>query len=282
LFCFELLTNFSEILLGRNILNWHPIHPSHAIERTRISVQFVHSLPQKTVQKLSDTFEADKANFGFGLKTEIEAITFAPVTPMPMQTNSRGWQYMVETQPGIVLESLILMPDSLIYENSEYVGWEGFWDRASQLLLPLVSQISSVVDLRLFALEYFDRFIFNGNPINASPVELINEEIAATLSQSARDGEALWHIHRGWFDSTDGIRVLINQNIDAVDGNNASGEKIRSLSVYTKVERRNENEIVVPDFINDEMIKLHAISKALFKKALGGKAQKLLGLNDAS
>ena len=267
-------------------VSWHPIHPKHAIERTRIVVQFKDKLPQKTIQKLGEAFEGLRQDFGFGPRVEVQTHTLLVgpdgPTPQMLSQQARGWQFVREAAPGAVLEALVLDPEGLVYENVEYVRWADFWSRASAMLLPLVAGIADVSDLRLFSLEYFDRFVFAGSPAEAAPTTLIRNKLIETLPASARSGEELWHLHRGWYETFGGIRVLINQNIDANDGQNPKGEQARAVGVYTKVERRNRNEIVDAGQLSNDIVKMHEISKSIFASAIIDEVHQRIGLHDGA
>lgn len=266
-------------------VSWQPIHPNHAIERTRIVVQFKDKLPQRTIQKLGEAFEIRRGNFGFGPRVEVQTHTLvvAPDGPQPqMQAQqTRGWQFMREAAPGAILEALVLDPEGLVYENVEYVRWADFWQRASDMLLPLIGSVADVAELRLFSLEYFDRFVFLGVPKSAAPAPLIRDTLIDTLSDAAQSGEELWHLHRGWYETVDGIRVLINQNIDANDGQNPKGEPKRAVGVYTKVERRNREEVVDSNLFSEDLVKMHTISKTVFASAITEDMHKRIGLHDS-
>ena len=265
-------------------VSWHPIHPNHAIERTRVVVQFKDKLPQRTIQKLGEAFETKRGSFGFGPRVEVQTHTLlvAPDGPAPqmLTQQARGWQFVREAAPGAVLEALVLDPEGLVYENVEYVRWADFWLRASEMLLPLIGSVSDVTELRLFSLEYFDRFVFSGALNSAAPTALIRDALIATLSDAAQNGEELWHLHRGWYETVDGIRVLINQNIDANDGQNPKGEPTRAVGVYTKVERRNREEVVDSTLLSEDLVKMHTISKTVFASAITVEMHKRIGLHD--
>ena len=267
-------------------MNWRPQHPNHAIERTRIAIQFKDNLPQKTIKSLGEGFNSTRADFSFGPRIEVQTHTLSIQTDKPSAASvvqqDRGWQFVREAAPGVIVEAVVLDHEGLVYENVEYVRWTDFWGRAEQILRPLVEGASAVTDLRLFAIEYFDRFIYRGPLEDASPDELINEVLTATLTNSARGGRELWHIHRGWYETYEGTRVLINQNLDANENKLPSGELARTVGVYTKVERRNKNEIVDAAEIWHEMVKMHVISKEVFMSAISQMAQGLVGIENDS
>ncbi len=264
-------------------MSWQPIHPNHAIERTRIAVQFKDSLPLRTVLTVGDAFEKVRSDFGFGARVEVQThslvVDLGAQAPQPVAQQSRGWQFRREAAPGAIVEALVFTPEGVVYENVEYVRWADFWDRASRLLLPLVTMSAEVTDLRLFSLEYFDRFIFAGSPSLASPNALISESLVSNLPDAPRSGSELWHIHRGWFETLDGVRILVNQNLDANDHPQADGEARRTVGIYTKVERRNINEVVDAGLIAEDMNKMHAISKVIVARTLTPEIRARIGLH---
>jgi uncharacterized protein (TIGR04255 family) len=264
-------------------VNWQPIHPNHAIERTRIAVQFKDALPLRTVLGVGEVFEKTRSDFGFGPRVEVQAhsivVDLAGQGQQPVAQQSRGWQFRREAAPGAIVEALIFTPEGVVYENVEYVRWAEFWDRASRLILPLVQISAEVTDLRLFSLEYFDRFVFSGAPSMASPSSLISEGMAANLPGTPRSGAELWHLHRGWFETLNGIRVLVNQNIDANDVHNPDGEIKRSVGIYTKIERRNTSEVVDASSISSDLNKMHEISKMVVASVLMPEIRTRIGLH---
>jgi uncharacterized protein (TIGR04255 family) len=267
-------------------VSWRPIHPNHAIERTRIVVQFTDELPRKTIQKLGEAFDAQRAQFGFGPRSEIKSLSFSlnvdePSMPVAMpDLQPSGWQYNREVGKGAIAEAVTLKPEGLVYENTDYVRWAGFWERSSGIIQPLVSEAASITDFKLFALEYFDRFVFVGSPRQADPSLLVSDRLVNTLPNSARDGGEPWHIHRGWFETIDGIRVLINQNLDAQDGFVGKGKPSRSVGIYTKVERRDQSDTVDANQFKEDMKRMHDISKMVFSDAISDEAHEMIGLGN--
>lgn len=264
-------------------MSWQPIHPNHAIERTRIAVQFRDALPLRTVLGVGEGFEKTRTDFGFGPRVEVQShsivVDLAGQGQQPVAQQSRGWQFRREAAPGAIVEALVFTPEGIVYENVEYVRWAEFWDRASRLLLPLVQMSAEVTDLRSFSLEYFDRFVFSGEPTAASPALLIPDGMASDLPDMPRSGAELWHLHRGWFETLHGIRVLVNQNIDANDVHGPDGNIRRSVGIYTKIERRNANEIVDACSVADDLNRMHVISKTVVANVLRPEIQARIGLD---
>lgn len=235
------------------------------------------------VLSVGEGFEKTRSDFGFGPRVEVQThsivMNLVGQGQQPVAQQSRGWQFRREAAPGAIVEALVFTPEGIVYENVEYTRWAEFWDRASQLLLPLVQLSAQVTDLRLFSLEYFDRFIFSGAPATASPSLLISEGMASNLPDTPRSGAELWHLHRGWFETLDDIRVLVNQNIDANDAQSPDGETRRSVGIYTKIERRNRNETVDAGSISDDLNKMHEISKAVVSSVLVPEIRARIGLH---
>ncbi len=228
-------------------------------------------------------FETQRANLGFGPRVEVQThslvVNIGGPSPQPLAQQSTGWQFLREAGPGAIVEAFVLTPEGIVYENVEYVRWGEFWSRASQMILPLVELSAKVTDIKLFSIEYFDRFVFSGNPDTASPTPLISEGLISSLPDSIKTGQELWHIHRGWYESTNGVRVLINQNLDANDGQNLQNEPKRSIGLYTKVERRNKEEIVNSELLGEDMQKMHVISKSVVANALTPEFRARIGLH---
>jgi uncharacterized protein (TIGR04255 family) len=263
-------------------VTWHPIHPNHAIERTRIVVQFKDNLPQKTIERLGEAFETKRLSFGMGPRVEVQTHTLvlSPDGQTQQSQRARGWQFNRGAGTGAILEALVLDPEGLVYENVEYVCWLDFWARASEMLLPLIDGVAQISDLRLFSLEYFDRFSYVGDATHAAPVDLINNVLVQSLPRSAREGDELWHLHRGWYETIEGMRVLINQNIDANDVKNSQGDTVRQVGIFTKIERRNPNEIIEAKSLVDDIVKMHSISKDIFGAALNEGIHQRIGLHE--
>lgn len=263
-------------------MTWEPLHPKHAIERTRVIVQFSGLLPQKAINSLCLTVEPVLNQLEYGASRDQIAPPLGILDSLSEDSRaiqSRGWRYSRETASGEVYEALVINPDSILYETFEYVRWASFWEKASRLIYPLVERTSEIIDCRAYALEYFDRFIFSDSGCAASPINLINDSIINTMPQSVRDGTELWHIHRGWFQNYDGLRVLVNQNIDAFD-NTSEDKLLRNVGIYTKIERRDSTGIVNLSHLGGEVERIHTLSKSVFASALTEEMRASLGIYD--
>ena len=266
-------------------MTWRPIHPKHAIERTRIAVQFRDPLSQKTIQTLGQGFDTAGSAFGFEPKQNTQSQTISISADGRQQFSSPsptlGWQAVRTAQTTDIVEAIVVDPRAIAYENVEYTRWNDFWGRSWSILSPLIESANSTTHLQLFSLEYFDRFFFDGHIVDASPKGLIAGNVLDMVSQQAGEGREHWHIYRGWFDTIDGIRVLVNHNIDSSDLiDPLSKTLMRSIAIYTKIERRNVDEVVDFGTFAIDMQKMHAISKSILSQSLTKKSIDTIGLNE--
>lgn len=266
---------------------WSPLHPNHAIERVRIVIQFKDRLPFKSIAKLGSDFESRSAKLNIGARVDLLARTIMMGPQGPIQSSSplppdgpAGWQFVRKSGVDNPEEAITLTQEALIYETTQYVRWISFRARSMDLMLPIIQYIASVLDIRLFALEYFDRFIFEGSLTEAEPSELLDHSLTNGFSANTKSGEELWHLHYGWFDTQHGTRVLVNQNFDAVDLTDVEGVVRRSVGIYTKVERRNKDEIVDLVGFADDLEAMHTISKSLLRKCLSPQTAAMIGLQN--
>ena len=93
-----------------------------------------------------------------------------------------------------------------------------------------------------------------------------------------RAGRELWHVHRGWFEESEGCRLLVNQNIDAQQAKTADGRDARSVAIYTKVERQANGGDVDLASLQVDLDAMHGVSKRVIREALRDEAQEKVGL----
>lgn len=263
-------------------VSWIPIHPTHAIERIRILIRFASPLPAKMVTRLGDLIESRRQEAGLGPRTEINQKTFrfavdTSSSPVVDET-SFGWQFKRETGSGAVVEAIVLDPQGLLYESAEYVRWGPFADRYTRLTNDIVSKLAGDVNVQAVALEYFDRFVFDGPVLDAHPGTLVKTELADVLPESARSGREFWHIHRGWFEGEEPHRFLVNQNIDAQPAKRPNGQDIRSVAIYTKVERQANGGDVDLSELGADLNVMHDVSIRVIRDALRDDVQRRVGL----
>ena len=261
---------------------WLPIHPTHAIERTRIVIQFSQPIPQKMVSRLGEQFDGLRLDFGFGarIETQMQSVTMNPAGVEPVfSQRASGWQFVREQAPGVILEAMILEPQGFVYETAEYVRWALFWDRLSRMTTEILEQLQKDVGVRSVALEYFDRFYFDGGITDAVPSALVRPELISALPESACSGRELWHVHRGWFEGEGAQRYLVNQNVDAQQAKTAEDRDVRSALIYTKVERTADDIEIDLSHLGETLDAMHDVSKRVIQDALIEEMQLRVGLD---
>jgi uncharacterized protein (TIGR04255 family) len=262
---------------------WQPIHPNHAIERTRVIIQFATPISNKMAEYLTGVLALGAPQGGLGpregvARSGVRFLMSAQGAQVISQDSQNGAQFARRSQNGEIVEAVLLDQSSLIYETSEYVRWALFQNRFSELTSKVVEKLAVDADIGSVTLEYFDRFIFEGQIESAVPNGLIHDNLLLTLAESARNGKEIWHIHRGWFEGGLTDRFLVNQNVDVQEGQNSDGESIRSVALYTKVEQ--QAGAIVPDLtkVDDLLEKLHLVSTRVVRDALQSTVQKRIGL----
>ncbi len=261
---------------------WRPLQPLHAIERVRLIASFKSILPTKFVRKLAADGEGRRVELGFTSKNirEGKQISFGPmaVNLGGPPDELFGWDWQRVSAANSPVETLVLENQALVYEMSQYTRWQEFMERFGLVGLPTLSEALDVTDLASLSLEYIDRFVFDGDPTKARPDALLIN-VSSNLHADAACGKELWHFHKGWFEVADGLRLLINQNIDAQDGQGADGIPLRSLQVFTKTELRPGEAGFDFDAIRPHLDVMHKRSVELFAEILIPQMRPRVGLD---
>lgn len=261
---------------------WHPLQDSHAIEKVRVICAFQADIRPKFSERLADLVEPMRADYQFGPVNKIQGqgLTFQLGAAGPVGQVSEqqvvGWSFQRTMPDGAVVESISLERSTIIYETSEYSTWTEFHRRAVPLLTDIVSELSTYDDMSTLALEYHDRFVFQGTPEEADPREIF-ELSSDTVLEAALDGGNLWHVHRGWFENASKGKLLVNQNLDAQEGQ-FKGEPARSVAVLTKLEARRINSELTSDSWTDLLPEMHTRSKDVLKEILKPVSAEMIGM----
>ena len=263
-------------------MNWKPIHQAHAIERVRISIQFQGPVPAPMVEIVGGMFDARREALGFNPRTDTAAAQFVfdhtQVAQAARKVVSAGWQASRLLHNGNVIEVIGLEPSAFVHEIAEYTRWANHLERYSTVCGDLIAKLREGGIPAALALEYFDRFVFHGSLSEASPKGLLVKDILPLLPDEAAKGSELWHIHRGWYERVGSSRLLVNQNFDVQDGISPVGTAIRTLSLYSKVEKAaHSNPIDLKNFAAD-LEELHALSRRVLERTLVPAAKKAINL----
>lgn len=265
----------------RKAVTWEPFTAQHAIERVRIVLHFTQAIQPKQVSSLAALVEAKRAELELGPQTstntnvvELDASTGdARISKQPS-----GWSFSKTTSEGAAVEALLLNPQFLLYEAATYDHWESFWPRYNALTSDLRARIQSDINVRAVALEYLDRFRFEGDVGAAEPGLLVREPIVGSLPDSVRSGRELWHVHRGWFEGDEPRRYLVNQNFDAQSVQDSGGAEVRSIALATKVERQSATGDLDISSLPDDIEIMHTLSKRVVRDTLSDEMCKRVGL----
>lgn len=253
---------------------WQPIHPTHAIERTRVTLGFDQSPPEKLVAKVGRGLAARSAELQLAGPA---ANNTTLVQPNGLQFNFQGWTFTRSTPDGQLVEVIHLAPNELVYEIGEYGRWELFSERLRSVIGAVVNELFGVLSLRATSLEYLDRFVFAGKPTEARPSELLQPEVVASLSDDVKSGERVWHLHRGWYRETNGRDALVHVNIDAQDGESA-GQPARSIAILTRSVFFHQDGLDGVETLYGDLDLLHDVLISEFAKCVQPAARVLVGL----
>lgn len=262
-------------------MSWTPIHPNHAIERTRVVIQFATPLALKLISSLGSEVEKARSDFGFKEKenTTLHNFTVQPDAGSPIITESvAGWVFKRELEAGSVAEALVLDQRAFVYESLEYISWKLFQERFSRISDTIVQKISENADILAVTLEYYDVFTFDGPPDEALPGNLISENLNDALYESARNGAELWHLHRGWFEQANNRRILVNQNIGALPWKLPNQNDARRVQIFTKTERQANSGDIDLSSLRDELDTMHEVSKRVVSESLKREIGEKIGL----
>lgn len=267
----------------RNAVTWEPFTAEHAIERVRIAIHFVQPIQPKQIQAFSAPIEARRTELGLTPRMAVQM----NIVEMDQNTGDArvlkqpgGWNFSTIDADGQTTEALVLNSQSLLYEATTYTRWEAFWTRYNAISEEVRSLIQAGVNVRAVALEYVDRFAFDGAALEARPGALIREVIVGSLPESVLSGREAWHVHRGWFEGEPPHRFLVNQNIEAQVIRDEQGTERRGVGILTKVELQSSEADLDISTLSDEIMVMHDVSKRVMTDALVEEMSRRVGLLD--
>lgn len=261
---------------------WRPRHEAHAIERVRLLFTFREPVPSKVVDKSSHQTRQHASDLGFDsvgpAESSIATIKLQAHSAPQTEPAAKNGFLMRRHQDGALVEEVGFRDMVYGYMTQTYGRWESLVARLEEALLPALDNISDVAELDAIKLEYWDSFVFEGNPLEADVSKLLSV-VDAAIPADVRAGSSAWHSHVGWFEGDEETPTLINRNIDVVDTSNGEGQDRRSLGIYTLVERRSKSAPLdfqsVRELIND----MHNRSLLLFGGSLSAEYRDQIGID---
>ncbi|MFC5737732.1 TIGR04255 family protein [Sinirhodobacter huangdaonensis] len=262
-------------------MGWKPIHEAHAIDRVRILVQFNSPLTDKILTKAAAPATSKFQELGFEqlhrAESTIQGFMIAiPPGPIAPEIAQNGW-VLKRGSAGVLTEEAGFRDGVFGYLSTEYGRWDNlatrFWDVFE---VPLSIALDST-DISSIKLEYWDRFVFDGEPTSADIRDLL-ATVDPVIPKSAVSGAMLWHSHSGWFEDHNGSIVLVNRNIDVIDEASSAGPR-RQCNIFTLVELRATQAIDSVHTCKSTLDHLHRRSLALFGASLTEEQRNNIGLN---
>ena len=255
---------------------WRAIHEAHAIDRVRVILQFNEALNDKLLQKavLPTKEKYRELEFETVERAEGAVQTFVITQDgTPLQPPERkGWVF----KRGNTIEEAGFRDSVFGYVSTEYGRWENleirFWDIFRDALTVALES----VDLTHIKLEYWDRFVFDGDPATADARHLL-EGVDPSVPSASISGVTLWHSHAGWFEERDGTPILINRNFDAID-QIIEGKTHRVLNILTLVDLRPQGPMAVSD-VTSALNYLHNRALLLFGASIKEDIRRAIGLD---
>ncbi|UCI17865.1 hypothetical protein FJ970_22550 [Mesorhizobium sp. B2-1-8] len=194
--------------------------------------------------------ELEPTTFAKGLTNrqpmQMLSVNLNPTAPQVQQTVANGMQFqklsVVRVNEDAVankaVEELIVDPNQIVYRNMNYSRWDNisglYWDMNAEAITSVLDN----VPIRAIRLEYLDRFLFDGDPDQASAKGVIKQgsEVVTPHIFHLND---LWHSHTGKLEKTDGEnRRLFQVNIDMIDMVGPDSIPKRSIALVSAVEDR--------------------------------------------
>lgn len=261
---------------------WKPRHEAHAIERVRLLFTFREPIPSKVVAKSSYETRQQAYDLGFDAvgpaESSIATIKLQARNAPQTEPSARNGFVMRRHQDGALVEEIGFRDMVYGYMTKTYGRWESLVARLEEALIPALDNISDIAELDAIKLEYWDSFVFEGNPLEANVSNLLSV-VDAAIPPDVRAGSSAWHSHVGWFEGNEESPTLINRNIDVVDTSNEEGQNMRSLGIYTLVERRSKSNPIDFQSVRDLIDGMHNRSLLLFGESLSEEYRNQIGIN---
>lgn len=178
-----------------------PVKPDHSISEVAFVLHFSQPLSEKQLQSLTQLEDV--------LKDELPKMDLQQGTGIKISSNGQ-----IESQPSRLLslafkrfnnegelewtlraEGNFIAVNCMNYSG----GWKNIWPKVRRYLeFAAPKLISTESPLESLALQYIDRFIFEGQ-IEWYKTSTIFNDQSEYLTRKATKAGPFWHVHQGWF-----------------------------------------------------------------------------------
>lgn len=247
-------------------MTWKPRHEAHAIDRVRLQFNFSGPISGKILQGATrSTIERSRElGFDFVVPTSsVHTINLQPDGTIAQGKPDPNGVSLKRLIGNDTVEELTFTDTTFAYQTMTYSRWHKLLARLEEVLLVVVRAVEPVNDIASIRLDYWDSFVFGGDPKDADAADLLETLDPAVPPQSLA-GSTLWHSHAGWFETLMGNQTLANRNIDVVDQLDSNGETRRVLGVYTLLETRASSNPITIDSLVDRLNEMHRRAVVLF------------------
>ncbi len=207
---------------------WLPLHENHAINVMALVVTLAEPIPAPMFRKAFS--RAEEAALKQGLTHRQPVMNMIQISVQqgivqPVQQVASGGAIfssyfdneMFPVGSPQLSEQLQIEPLSIVYRTWSYVSWSWQKQRYFELLGSFFEIISGLVAAATIRFEYQDRFVYEGNPLDADPALLLRKG-SPYLAPHVFEERGMWHSHTGRFlNGPDVSKKLLQINVDAVD-----------------------------------------------------------------
>ncbi len=267
-------------------MTWRPLHSRNAIERVRLTVQFTEPVPAKISRQMAASIQKTQSETRMQGPTPVSTTSFnVMVDPSgapqvaPQAALPPGWKFERFASNNVPVEACVFDGATFIYESSDYHRWSAMVQRVRKVAQDALQRASDALTFGLISLEYIDRFIFEGRATDAA-IPGIFPGLENVLSSEAIEGRQLWHLHRGWYETSGEAILLVNQNMDAQDGQVLGREEpARSLQLTTRADLRSPHNSLEMAGWDSNLDLLHQTTDLHFKKVLSPHLHASVGIS---
>lgn len=212
---------------------FEPIHDAHAIEQVQIAINFLSPLDSTSMENVRSEISAFESELpGY---SEIQRLAIG-VTQTPGFINgpitSTGFVRFRTAANGVVLDELIIAPESITFRTTSYTRWVDIWTKFSRYLKAILEIYASKLVIAQVSLSFVDKFVWIGEVAACKPKLLLRPD-SRYICPHIYAQDDLWHSHTGVFLRVDAYtKRLLNINVDYLD-DLTTGQARRIVGIST-------------------------------------------------